>query len=524
MREEDTVGDVMTTDVVVVGGGTAGCIIAGRTALATDLRVLLLEEGADEEPALVADLASQPRVLESDLVRRYREDHGDGHGATLLSGRVLGGGWSVNHGAMVRPTDHDLARLAEVGGPDWAPERLLALMATLECDVDFGDSPGHGHDGPVRIARRYRPGDAVVPAVRDLLAACAASGIAFVDDVNASGDTTGLCAYPYAFDGPRRLSSANRHLAAARHRPGLTVRGGARVRRVLIGDGRAVGVEVVPADDPTGPVTEVRASMVVLSAGVFHSPHLLLRSGVGRPDDLVAAGITPIHPLCGVGAGLLDHGKVEIPFRFAATDEDRATGEAPDLGDGLKLHLRLRSRLAGDEPDLDLGLRHPAGSGTMVLTVRLLEQRSAGTVRLDPSDPDALPKVRSGILVDPDDVTALVDGVRQGIALMEHPLLAGRYVLEDGTPTDDAGLRRHLARTYGSYNHGIGTCRMGMDGDAVVGPDLRVHGLERLMVADASVLPMLPHANTNYSAALVGEWAAARLIATGVGGGASSGD
>jgi choline dehydrogenase len=296
------------------------------------------------------------------------------------------------------------------------------------------------------------------------------------------------------------------------------------VRRILIEDGRALGVEFVDADDPTGSVTEVRASMVVLSAGVFQSPQLLLRSGIGLPDDLVAAGITPVHPLAGVGSGLLDHGKVEIAFRFAATDEDRATADHPDLGDGLKLHLRLRSRLAGDDPDLDLGLRHPAGTGTMVLTVRLLEQRSAGSVRLDPSDPDALPKVRSGILIHPDDVTALVDGVRQGIALMQHPLLAGRYTLEDGTPTADAELRQQLTRTYGSYNHGIGTCRMGTDGSAVVGSDLHVHGLERLMVADASILPVLPHANTNYAAALVGEWAAARLVAAGVRGDGVSAD
>lgn len=504
-------------DVVIVGGGTAGCIIAGRLALATGLRIVLLEEGADEEPALVADLASQPRVLESDLVRRYREDRGDdvsAPGATLLSGRILGGGWSVNHGAMVRPTDEDLARLESVGGPAWASDRMLTLMASLEHDADLGHLDGHGEDGPVRIARRYRPGDDVVPAVRDLLAACEASGVPFVADVNGGGETTGLCAYPYAFDGPRRLTSANRHLAAARHRPGLDVRGGARVRRILIEDGRVVGVEYVDAEDATGAVSEVRAATVVLSAGVFHSPQLLLRSGIGPAEELASAGIAPVHELPGVGAGFLDHGKVEVTFDLTAMDEDLATGDAPDFGDGLKLHLRLRSHLAGQDPDLDLGLRHPTGSGTMVLTVRLLEQRTAGSVGLDRTDPDGLPLVRSGILEHPDDVEALLDGVRQGIRLMLDPRLGGRYRLPDSVPTDDAEWRAWMGRTYGSYNHGIGTCRMGEDVDAVVGPDLQVRGLEGLRVADASVLPMLPHANTNYSAALVGEWAAADLIAS----------
>ena len=122
-------------DVVVIGGGTAGCIIAGRLALGTERAVLLLEEGPDDQPPLVADLASQPQVIKSAFVRRYPEDREQGRGATLLSGRVLGGGWSVNHSAMVRPTDADLAVIAEVGGAAWAPRRLLELMARLERDV-----------------------------------------------------------------------------------------------------------------------------------------------------------------------------------------------------------------------------------------------------------------------------------------------------------------------------------------------------------------------------------------------------
>jgi choline dehydrogenase len=515
MGEEMAMGsrvDGQDFDVVVIGGGTAGCIVAGRLALGTDRSVLLLEEGPDEEPPLVARLASQPQVIESEFVRRYPEDREQGRGATLLSGRVLGGGWSVNHSAMVRPTDADLAVIAEAGGAAWAPGRLLALMARLEHDVDFGGSDGHGTDGPVRIARRYLEGDQVAPSVRDLFTACRESGVPFVADVSAGGDTTGICAYPYAFDGERRVSSATAHLAAARHRPNLTVRGDASVRRILIEDGQVVGVEYTAVNDPSAAPVQVRAQRVVLAAGVFHSPQILQRSGVGDPELLDRCGIAPVVALPGVGSGFRDHAKFEVTFQLRPTAEDLDHDGATDFGDGLKLHLRLRSSRATVDPDLDLGLRHPAGSGHMILTVRLLEQRATGTVRLDPDDPFGLPTVRTAMLTDADDAAALAEGVMAGIAIMQHAALAGRYELPADAPDGAEAWRAALLREYGSYNHGVGTCRMGDDTHAVVGADLQVHGLEGLTVADASVLPVLPHVNTNYPVALVAEWAADHLI------------
>lgn len=499
-------------DLIVIGGGTAGCIIAGRFALGTDRSVLLLEEGPDEEPPLVARLASQPKVVESEFVRRYPEDREGAPGATLLSGRVLGGGWSVNHSAMVRPTDADLEAIAAVGGEAWAPERMLSLMAGLEHDVDFGGEDGHGTDGPVRLARRYLQGDAVAPAVRDLFTACEESGVPFVVDVSSGGDTAGISAYPYAFEGEKRVSSATAHLAAARHRPNLTVRGDASVRRILIEDGRAVGVEYVNANDPSGAPLQVHADRVVLAAGVFHSPQILLRSGIGDPGLLERSGIVPSVELPGVGKGFRDHAKFEVTFLLRPTAEDAEHDGATDFGDGHKLHLRLRSSHAQVDPDLDLGMRHPAGTGTMVLTVRLLEQRLTGTVRLSEDDPFALPKVRTAMLTDPDDAAALAEGIVAGIAIMRHPALAGRHELPADAPDGVEGWHAALLRGYGSYNHGVGTCRMGDDAEAVVGPDLQVHGLEGLTVADASVLPVLPHVNTNYPVALVAEWAAEHLI------------
>ena len=490
-------------DVVIVGAGTAGCLLAAAAAR-SGRRVLLLEEGEDTTPELVADLGRQPDVLRSELVRRYPAPRPGGGDMTLLSGRILGGGWSVNHGAMVRPTSDDLAVLAGAGGEGWEPAHLVGLLAGLETDVDEGGAPWHGSDGPIRLARHHRRGRPAPPAAEALVAACEASGVPYLDDVNRPGDTTGITPYPYSVtpDG-RRVSSATAVLGPVRALPNLTVRGSTRVRRVLVAAGRVIGVEAVV----DGAVTTIDAPEVVLCAGVFHSPQLLLRSGIGPVADVVAAGLQPVVELPGVGRGFRDHAKVEVDLDLDPTGDDVAAG---DFGDALKLHLRLRSGRPGPDPDLDLGLRHPP-SGGAVLTVRLLEHRSAGSVSLDPSDPDGLPRVRSALLEDADDLAAIIAGIEVGLDLLTRPESGRRYRPQ---PPHGADWGAHARSTCGSYNHGVGTCRMGTDpscGD-VVDPGLAVHGVQGLRVADASVLPVLPHANTNAAAALVGLRASELLV------------
>lgn len=499
-------------DVIVVGAGTSGCIIAGRLAVGSDARILLLEEGPDNLPEPVLRLETQRELLRSELVRRYQDQRTDGAQATLYSGRVLGGGWSVNQGGMVRPTSADLHQLSAAGGPAWARDHLIQLMVRLEDDVNFGDRPGHGSGGLIRIARHHRHGDAVAPAARDLLAVAAATGLPEVNDVNAEGDTSGVCAYPYAQDGGLRVSSATAHLAAARSRQNLEVRGDSVVRRVLIKNGRSVGVEVKSSQDPSATPVTIRAHRVVLCAGAFHSPQILQRSGIGPSAALATAGIAVAVDLPGVGAAFRDHAKAEIDLLLRPTTEDVEDTVFGDFGESLKLHLRLRSPHATVDPDLDLAVRHVAAEGRAVLVVRLLEQRVHGSITVDPADPDGLPIVRSGMLEHPDDIGAMVDGIMQGLALLHHPLLAGRYALPHGATNTPDTWRAMLRKAFGTYNHGCGTCRMGEGEGAVVSTDLVVLGVAGLMVADASVLPMLPHANTNLTVALVAEWAAEHLL------------
>jgi choline dehydrogenase len=265
------------------------------------------------------------------------------------------------------------------------------------------------------------------------------------------------------------------------------------------------GVEVRAAD---GSVQRLEAPQVILSAGVFHSPQLLMVSGIGPPDELAQHGIAPLVPIAGVGHGYQDHAVVYITFQgttelhedyvipkvrlIAKSDDDRP---APDL----HVFMQPSIRMEGMPPLLPV-------------SIRLLEHRSTGRVRLASSDPSDLPIVEPALLEHPDDVAAMVGGFRLVERLVRHPALAEFYgpLL---SPEPDTDPTEHILSSYISYYHGVGTCRIGPGDDpgAVVDAGLRVHGIDGLMVADASVLPTVPHANTNLSAILVGEIAARRL-------------
>jgi choline dehydrogenase len=514
--------------VAVVGAGTAGCIVAGHLASADRAEpraVRLFEEGPDEIHPLSRRLADQPRILESEALRRMPERRADGGGATLLSGRLVGGGWSVNHGVMMMPTDGDLRSLAEVGGPGWSVDHLRALAARITTDLDRAVGPEGVHDaqrgsGPVPLARPLVDPSAVSPATAALLQACEEMGVPWVDDVNHAPSSVGVSSYAYSSDRGDRVSSATAVLGPARGRSNLTVTPDTQVRRLVIRGSRVVALEIADARPGSGRTELVDVDHVVLSAGVFHTPQILLRSGIGPGDHLRACGIEQVMELPGVGAGFRDHAKYEFELVLTPREEDRPVdGSEPwaadPFGDRNKVHLRLRSSLATEDPDLDLQLRHDPAKGTVILTTRILEQRVSGTVRLDPDDITGLPVVDSGMLRDRDDVRVMLEGIRFGIELLHHPLLAGRYRLQADAPRSDEEWAEAVLRGYGSYNHGIGTCRMGSDAAAVVDQDLRVHGIENLSIVDGSILPVLPHVTTNYPVAIIGQWAAEHLLQAG---------
>lgn len=498
-----------TFDVVVVGGGTAGCVLAARLSEDPGRSVLLVEEGPDPQPIpdVIADPKRQPElILATDYVRTYDVERPDGSAFPLLSGRVMGGGSSINNLAVVRPMRVDFDRWAAVGGPAWGFDALLPSLRAIETDPDFADHPLHGDAGPIRLSRSYRLDDPADPPVRALLAAAADLGIPRCDDLNGP-QPLGVCASPYSIVDGRRRSTVGAYLDPARDRPNLTIAPDTLVDRVLVDRGRATGILVRGID---GVERTIHAGAVVLAAGVFHSPQLLLRSGIGPVEELGRHGIPVRVPLDGVGRGYQDHAVVYITFQ--GTQDLREDYVIP------KVRLVVPSDPRREVPDLHVfmqpSIRMEGMAPLLPVSVRLLEHRSRGRVRLASADPADLPIVEPALLEHPDDVAAIVGGVRFVERLVGHPALAAFY----GplvTPEPGVDLAEYIRTSYISYYHGVGTCRFGLADDpgTVVDPTLRVHGVGGLFVADASVLPTVPHANTNLAAILVGE-VGARHVAT----------
>jgi choline dehydrogenase len=493
-------------DLIVVGGGTAGCVIAARASEDPSRRVLLIEDGPDPQPipAVVSDPKRQSElILESPYVRMYDVERSDGSSFPLLSGRIMGGGSSVNNLAVVRPMAIDFDAWQQFGGPGWSYASLLPLMRAIETDRDFAGSPIHGDHGPLILERKFKLDDAVDPPVAALIAAAHALGLPDCPDLNIPAPY-GVCSSPYNQVDGRRQSTVVAYLDPARSRPNLTIEADTSALRLVLDGDRAIGVEIV---GPRGTET-IEAGEVVLAAGVFHSPQLLMLSGVGPERPLAEQGITLARRLDGVGQNYHDHAVVYLTFQ--GTTDLREDYVIP------KVRLIARSSERVDHPDLHVfmrpSVRVPGLPPMLPVSLHLLDHRSAGQVSLASADPAEMPLVEPALLDHPDDVQAMLDGIAFADRLTRQAPLDSFYgkLL---TPETEDQWREHVLTSYITYYHGVGTCRIGPadDPQAVVGSDLRVHGFRNLRVADASVLPTAPHANTNLAAILVGEIAAQQL-------------
>ncbi|TKJ28486.1 mycofactocin system GMC family oxidoreductase MftG [Blastococcus sp. CCUG 61487] len=483
-------------DVLVVGAGTSGCALAARLADA-GREVLLLEAGAvplgrEEWPAEVLDPASLAAAAPGHAANwDLAAEVIPGRAARVPRGRIAGGSSAVNAAVFVRARRADFDAWA--AGPLWTYDAVLPAFRRLETDHDFGTSPDHGDDGPVPVRRLPSPS----PLADAFAAACAELGLPDEPDKNGESPS-GYGRIPFNVDRGVRINAAIAYLAPRRALPNLTVRGGVAVRRVLVEDGRAVGVLT---DD--GPV---HAGEVVLSAGAVGSAYLLLVSGLGPARDLRAAGIEVVADLPGVGSAFSDHPLVYVPYR-----PDSALPPATAALHGL-LHLPLAGSrrevelmpwlrpFAGDaEPAVSVGLQHPVGRGRLSLA---------------PDDPIGPPRLEYGHLGEADDRHGLREGVRTAAALLGSAafaeVAARSAALPDAVLEDDAVLDAWLLERVTTAVHLSGTAPMGPDSDpgAVVDQHLRVRGVAGLRVVDTSVLPTVPSRGTAATAILLGERAA----------------
>ncbi|SEH00171.1 choline dehydrogenase [Nonomuraea solani] len=513
-------------DIIVVGAGSAGAALAARSA-GRGRRVLLLEAGPDYRPAGLHEAWRSPNPVRALLdpqateglvwmgVNSSRTD--EQAQAPYWRGRGAGGSSTINGQIAIRPPMEDFDDWAAAGCAGWSAKDVLPFFAKLEDDEEFGDEPYHGRGGPTPIFRMPRERWGAVDAA--LSAAAQAAGHPWAPDVNAPG-AIGVSPYPINSRDGRRVTVNDGYLEPARALAGLTVRGDALVDRVVFAGDRAVGVQVIV--DGTA-VTEY-ADEIVLSAGVIHSPAILLRSGIGPADDLRRLGITVRQDLP-VGLGMQDHpmAVVELPLTEEAaikTADDRHTNVCVRYSSGpgappsdmmfVSLNQNVLSMEAADT-------RFPAGG----FGVWLNQNFSRGVLRLTSADPRDQPEVRERMLSDARDLERLRAGVRALTELARGPeatpILAGS--VERGNSRlfavldDDAALDAHLLATVVDAQHGTSTCRMGAPGDAatVVDPSCRVLGVAGLRVVDASIFPSVPRANTNLASIMAGELMADRI-------------
>ena len=524
----------MKYDVVIVGGGAAGSVLASRLAADRRTSVLVLEAGPDyPDPAHIPDdvrfghtrFAEAPDSKHNWALRgTITEEQGQIH---VAQGKVIGGGSSINGQAMQRGFPEDFDSWSALGNDEWSYDKVLPYFRKSERDLDVQDNYCHGSDGPMPVRRRQT---GPTPALQQAFhAACVRAGFGTTPDKNGQ-HPAGLGISPSNNIDGVRMSTAMTHLNPVRHYLNLTVRGGVFVRKIVIEDGKVAGVEA----ESGGTMFRIDAGQVVLSAGAIRSPHLLMLSGIGPEDHLRAFGIPVIRHLPGVGQNLMNHLSAQMTFKIRdgvslETHRDAAHFCLHYTADGSDT---VNDMLLRSSPVVDERQEKGAGVRTKYLTGDVPADRAArisctlglpdgsGYVRLASADPGVQPEFNYCYLRHPNDIRRVRDGVRFAARLLESDAFqeVAEYRIQ---PTDDIlandnALDLWIRQTVGTARHVSGTCKMGPDSDpmAVVDQYCRVKGIEGLSIADASVMPRIPrsggaHATVIMIGERVVDWVAA---------------
>lgn len=528
-------------DYIIVGAGSAGCVLANRLSADDRYRVLLIEAGGEDRrisfkvPLMVVNLLKDPNVIWPLVTEPQKALNGREQNWTR--GRVLGGSSSINGNVYVRGDPWVFDSWADMGAPGWSWDEMLPYFKRMESYAD-GDSKFRGRTGPIGAVSL----DHFDELADGYVAASVEAGHKFVDDYN-DGSYEGAAYLQYSTRRGFRSSTSTAYLKPARRRANLEVWTDTEVSKVVIEDGRATRVMCKRG----GRMVAAQVSgQVILSAGPVMSSKILELSGLGDKDILSAHGVEVVRHMPEVGENLQDHPNTRLTFHCTKpiTINDVLQNPIFKVRQALKFmlfgkgllsicsanaHTVMRSRPDEASPDLKLQLQPFSGkdryarrpedgldpNSGFTIGVMGLKPKSRGYVHIDSADPFAYPKIDPRYLEEPEDAQVLLKGIKAVREITGKTPLAD-LIVEETRPgkdivTDDE-IASYIRETTQTTWHIVGSCRMGTDDKAVVDPELRVHGIEGLRVVDSSVFPTIPSSNTNAPTIALAERAADIII------------